>query len=291
MILSKRTDRGYQVRPGLGMTYECHNPALLERVLPLVDYLEVTPDALAQSSEGEVFLQSAAIAELQNASKAVKLIVHGVGLSIASHEGWSEQYVRLLDDFMEQLDVVWHSEHLGYTRVDGEHLGTMLAPPKTVEALDLICERVCRLQARYGKPFLIENIVHLLPDPPGDYTDAEFLNLLAAQTGCSFILDVYNLECDAQNYCFDIPGFLADLNLGCVHELHVACGVEYRGFLLDVHSRPTRESTVALAQRVIKMAEGGVEVITYELLSEAVPVLGDDAIVSELKRLRAVLCS
>jgi uncharacterized protein len=279
---------GRSAGTALGMTYEGHHPALLDRVLPLVDYLEVTPDALARVEHGEVVWESSVLDALKNASRAVKIIVHGVGLSIASHDGWSEQYVRMLDDLMGHLDAAWHSEHLGYTRVDGEHLGTMLAPPRTDEVLDLVCERVRRLQARYGKPFLIENIVHLLPDPPGDYTDAEFLNLLGRRTGCGFILDVYNLECDAHNYGFDIPGFLADLDLGRVREVHVACGVEHRGFLLDVHSRPTRDTTVALARRAIGLAGGAVEVVTYELLSEAVPALGDEAIARELVRLRSV---
>jgi hypothetical protein len=71
----------------------------------------------------------------------------------------------------------------------------------------------------------------------------------------------------------------------------VACGIEHRGFLLDVHSRPTRDSTVELARRVIALASGAVEVVTYELLSEAIPVLGYDAIADELARLRGIFCA
>ena len=81
--------------------------------------------------------------------------------------------------------------------VDGENLGTMLALPKTRQALDMICERVEMIQARYRLPFLLENIVHILPDYPGDYSEAGFLNAISEQTDCSLLLDVYNLECDA----------------------------------------------------------------------------------------------
>jgi hypothetical protein len=133
----------------------------------------------------------------------------------------------------------------------------------------------------------LENIVHLIQDYSGDYTDAEFLNGVVDQTGCGLLLDVYNLECDAHNQGFDIPSFLDELHLDQVREIHVACGVEHHGFLLDVHSRPTRPSTLALAREVTQRAGGSVWAVTYELLPEAIPQLGHAAIVAELERLGA----
>lgn len=79
--------------------------------------------------------------------------MHGVSLSIGSHDGWAPTYLHLLDDLLEQVDVAWHSEHLGYTKADGEHLGIMLAMPKTEQALDLVSERVAAIQRRCGIPF------------------------------------------------------------------------------------------------------------------------------------------
>jgi uncharacterized protein (UPF0276 family) len=191
----------------------------------------------------------------------------------------------LLDTLFEQLDVVWHSEHLAYTTVNGENLGTMLALPKTDQVLDMICERVSALQTRYGLPFLLENVVHLLPDFPGNYSEAGFLNALTERTGCGLLLDAYNLECDAQNNEFDIDAFLDELNMKAVREIHVACGTELEGFLVDVHTRTTRDSTIALAQHILQKAEK-VEVVTFELLHQAIPILGYQAITNELMRLR-----
>lgn len=212
--------------------------------------------------------------------------MHGVGLSIGSHEGWSPTYLHLLEDFLEQVDVAWHSEHLGYTKVDNQHLGIMLAMPKTEEVLDMVCERVNKIQERYKLPFLLENIVHVIPDFPGDFSEAQFLNALVDRTGCGLILDAYNLECDAHNHGFDIPSFLNELELTKVRELHVACGVEHNGFLLDVHSQLTRSSTIQLAQHVVRRSEGSAKVVVYEFMPEAVPGLGRDAIAEELRRLR-----
>lgn len=271
----------------LGVTYEGRDLRLLEQILPHVEYIEVTPETIAEVKGEEIVLSPEVMSELKNIGKAVKFIVHGVTLSIGSHEGWSPKYFDLLDDFLQQIDVAWHSEHLGYTKVDGEHLGIMLAMPKTEQALDLVCERVGIIQKRYGFPFLLENIVHVIPDFPGDYSEAGFLNALTERTGCGLILDVYNLECDAHNHGSNIVEFLNELNPTNVLELHVACGVEHNGFLLDVHSQLTRDATVDLAQYAIRQVTRNAEVVVYEFMPEAIPGLGHAAIAEELRRLRA----
>jgi uncharacterized protein (UPF0276 family) len=275
--------------PAIALTYEGGDPAYLDRVLPLVDFLEVTPDGIAVAGDDGAAIPQRTLATLEALSRDVGIVVHGVGLSIGSADGWSEQYLRLLDQIVDQLSVAWHSEHLGYVNVDGQHLGTMLSLPRTEEALDLVCERVTALEARYQLPFLLENIVRLLPDPEGDYSDAAFLNALAERSGCGLLLDVYNLECDAQNNGLAIGEFLAELHLEHVRELHVACGVEHAGVLLDVHSRPLRESTLTLARDIAQRPTASVGLVTYELLAEAVPVLGPEVIAGELRRLRSAL--
>jgi uncharacterized protein len=274
----------------LGFTYEGGEPELLERVVTLTDYLEITPDSIARPDGNGAHLDPAIIDELRAVAGATEFVVHGVGLSIGSASGYSEQYLDLLAEFLDQFPVAWHSEHLGYTTVDGTSLGTMLAMPKTEEVLELLVQRIGEIQTRFELPFLLENIVHLLPDYPGDYSDAGFLNELVARTGCGLLLDVYNLECDAANNGFDIDAFLDELELDAVGELHVAGGVARDGLQLDVHSRATEASTLALAKRVVDRTPslGGV---TYELLAEAVPVLGTERISAELTRIRSELAA
>lgn len=270
----------------MGVSYEGREPALLEQMLPHVDYIEVTPETIAEVRGDDIVLNRDIVAELKNIDREVTIIVHGVSLSIGSHDGWAPTYLRLLDQLLEQVDVAWHSEHLGYTRVDGEHLGIMLAMPKTEQALDLVCERVAAIQRRYGLPFLLENIVHVIPDSPGAYSDAGFLNAITARTGCGLILDVYNLECDEHNHRLDIPAFLDELRGEAVRELHVACGVVHNGFMLDVHSRLTRPRTAELAQDALRRVATNAEVVVYEFMPEAVPGLGHAAIGQELAQLR-----
>jgi uncharacterized protein (UPF0276 family) len=139
-------------------------------------------------------------------------------------------------------------------------------------------------QPRPPLPFLLENVTALLPDPPGEFTPAQFLNSLVARSGCGLLLDIYNLECDAHNFALDIDGFLDELDLRSVTEIHVACGMEHRGYLLDVHSRQLRPSTLALLERVLPRCDS-LRAVTYEIMPEAVPVVGVDVIAAELARL------
>jgi len=274
--------------PALATTYEGGDPALLDRLIERARYIEVTPDTIARRTADGCALAPEALAELESIGARVRLLVHGVGLSIGSYEGYSETYLRLVDELFSRFDIAWHSEHLAYTTVGGENLGTMLAMPRTEEALDMICRRVCAIQKRYPAPFLLENVVHLLPDAPGEYSDAQFLNRIASRTGCGLILDVYNMECDALNYGFDVDGFLSELKLENVRELHLAGGTSYAGLQLDVHSRVTAASTVALAAYVMERAPQ-LQAVTYEYLKEAVPSLGHETICGELARLSAEL--
>jgi uncharacterized protein (UPF0276 family) len=226
------------------------------------------------------------VAELRDIGDDARIVVHGVGLSIGSHDAWSPTYFPLLDQFLDRVEVAWHSEHLAYTQVDGQHLGIMLALPRTEEALELVCERVKAIQRRYPLPFLLEHVVHVLPDCEADYSQAGFLNALTDRTGCGLIFDPYNLQCDAHNQDFDVEAFLEELDLHRVREMHLACGVEHNGFLLDVHSQVARESTLRIGQRIASQLARPDLAIIFEFMDEAVPQLGLDTIVGELARLR-----
>jgi uncharacterized protein len=274
--------------PALAVTYNGGDPALLERLLPLVDAVEVTPDAIARSDNGRVRLRHEIVEEFVGLSSSHRLVAHGVGLSIGSFDHWDETYIHLLDELLERLDVQWHSEHLAYASVAGENVGTMFSLPRTEEALDLLCERVAELQRRYALPFLLEHVINLLPDPPGEYAPAAFLNEIASRTGCGLLLDAYNLQCDAHNQGLDIEGFLNELDLTPVKELHLAGGSHDGGFQLDVHSRVTADSTLALGREIMARAPN-LRMITYEYLKDAVGLLGHDAICAELIRIRREL--
>jgi uncharacterized protein (UPF0276 family) len=275
----------------LGATIDGNDAALIERVVPLVDMVEVTPDRWASFRRNRPpQFESEDLHVLSEISRIRPLLLHGVGLSIASHDHCSPCYMSLLDQLFEHsLHIPWHSEHLAFSQVDGESLGTMLEPPWSHEALDLIVARIDDLQERYGVPFLIEHVARGFPESvTEDMDSAEFLNALLRRTGCGLLLDVYNLECDHYNFGADPLRLLNALNLDAVREIHVAGGTIYDGFKVDIHSRVVEASTLTLLDHVLDHAHNA-EVVVFEVLKEAVPVLGVDTIADELCRLRRFL--
>lgn len=275
-------------QPALAATYEGDDRALLESIAPLIDTIEISPDAIARSEGKRARLRPEILDEYASVLPDINFIAHGVGLSIGSFDRWEEGYLHLLDELFDRFDLAWHSEHLACTVVAGENVGTMFPMPRTEEALDLICERVERIQRRYPAPFLLEHVIHLLPEAPAQFTPAGFLNAITSRTGCGLLLDAYNLECDAWNQGLDTGAFLDELDLSTVRELHLAGGVQHHGFQLDVHSGTTDDRTLALALEVVRRAPN-LRVVTFEFLKEAIALLGHDGICSELKRIRQAI--
>ena len=277
-----------RVKARIGTSYEAADPAFVERILPLVDYVELIPDTLAVREGRRTLIPPQTLRQLESMAEQATLIVHGVGLSIGSADDWNEDYFRLLDQILDTVPVAWHSEHLAFTHVDGHFTGTMLALPRTQEALELVAERARRILARYPLPFLLENTVNLLPDPPAEMNEAAFLNRLAQESGCGLLLDLYNLECNAHNQGYAAADFLAELDLSRVRELHLAGGTEHSGLMLDIHSRRTRDSTQRLLPEVLTRAPA-VEAVIYEVMPEALPVLGHPAWADEIEQLETLL--
>ena len=276
-----------KTQPALAATYSGGDRALLIRLAPILDALEISPDTLARADGGRTELRADMLSEYTSQT-GLAFTAHGIGLSLGSFDGWNEGYLPLLDHLLEHCELRWHSEHLGCTFVAGESLGTMLSLPRTQEVLDLLCPRIQALQRRYGIPFLVEHVAGLLPESPAEYSHAAFLNALTRETGCGLLLDAYNLECDAHNHALDIAAFLNEVELASVRELHLAGGVRYKDARLDVHSRLTEESTLALGLEIIARCPQ-LELVTFEFMREAVPVLGHDAICGELLRIREAL--
>jgi uncharacterized protein (UPF0276 family) len=254
----------------LALSYEgCEIPA---DVIDLVDVLEVSPETIAHADGGRLDREHVACLRELNAN--TPFTIHGISLSIGSADAWNDAYLRLLDQCFDAFpNILWHSDHLGFTRVDGVEMCTMLPIPYTHESLDLVSLRIERLIRRYERPFLIEPVVNLLPVPPGDMTEAAYLNALTSRTACRLLLDAYNLVCDVRNHGRDIDAFLTEVDLRYMRELHVAGGVAVDGIQLDVHTAVPEPQTLAVANQILEQRPSDV-LVTFELFREGYELIG-----------------
>lgn len=282
---------------GVGLTHQPDLRATLAGGWDLIDFVEVNPDTLCvevvNAGRRQMNYHPALLDEVLADATSRPLVVHGLGLSIGSATGWDENYLSILDQLHARQPFAWHSEHLAFLLTetpDGEplHAGVPLPLPFTDEALDLLVPRAAAMNARYGVPFLLENLTYYLPGLPATRgrDEVAFLNELTESAGCGLLLDLYNFYCNAVNFGFDPFAALARLRLDRVVEIHVAGGATHEGFLMDVHSQLVPAPVWRLLDWVVPRAPN-LAGIVYEVMEQAFARLGTAAVCRELERARA----
>ena len=283
---------------GVGFTWQSDLKTALGRGWELLDFLEISPDVLCRETitagERRLEYQPELLQEALRSTAELPVVIHGLGLSIGSASGWSEEYLRILDEFAQQQSFRWHSEHLAFmltTLPDGTplHTGIPLPLPFTDEAVELVAPRAKALCERYGVPFLLENLTYYLPGLPSEKGRDEiaFLNDLTEQSGCGLLLDLYNFYCNAINFGFDPLEALARLRMESVIEIHLAGGASHEGFLTDIHTREVPEPVWQMLEWIAPRAPN-LAGIVYEVMEPAVPLLGAERLTAQLARVRQI---
>lgn len=277
--------RSSAATPVLAISYEGRPNTLLEAVVGRVGALEITPDCLTLA--GHAAPNPVLLEHVDELLPTSPVTYHGIGLSMGTATGWNDDYLRLLDAMCAWRMPLLHSEHLGYTTVDGSFLGAMPALPTTLEAANLVIERATRLRRHLGIECLLEHVASPLPRTT-EMRLASWLNLVCRESGCGMLLDLYNLECDADNGFIDLAQFLDEIDTTLVGEIHLAAGVWHEGLHLDVHSHLTERSTLDLLTAVLPRCPN-LRIVTYEILSAAVPIVGVEKIAGHIGELGALL--
>ena len=291
---------------GIGFPYMPAMPAEVYRQ-DVIDFVEITPEALCRERyEGGVVafeLEAQLLARARETCGALPMVVHGVQLSIGSAHGWNDAYLVMLEQLQQVWPFVWHSEHLSFQTIVGQHgevleTGVPLPIPYTDEAAGLIIKRCAAIAHRFGVPFLLENPAHYL-ETQGHAADTRerdespvqdeigFMNRITMGGACRQLLDLHNLHCNAVNHGFDAFKALGCLDLDRVTEIHLAGGSWRDGFLMDAHDSVVPQPVWDLLAYVLPRAPN-VAGVVFEVLDRYAPKVGVDAMLRELERARAV---
>ena len=183
---------------GVGWRHPHYQQVLRER--PAIDFLEV-------HSENFFAEGGASLAVLEQARADYPVSLHGVGLSLGSALGLDAWHLDHLAALVDRIDPVRVSDHACFARgsLRGAvvHASDLLPLPFDDEALDVLCANVQRVQDRLHRRFTVENLsayLHWAPGASGaQRTETDFLNTLAARTGCLLLVDVNNIYVNALN--------------------------------------------------------------------------------------------
>lgn len=211
---------------GVGLRAPHYRDFLEQR--PAVDWLEVHTENYLDSGGWDAHV-------LQRLREHYPISLHGVGLGIGSARGFSERHLERIKEVVDRIEPALVSEHLCWGAVGDRHLNDLLPLPLTRQALDLVCERVDRIQNLLRRPILLENVSTYLRYRDDAMSEAEFLTETARRTGCGVLLDVNNLHVNQCNHREDALAALRAIPPGTVGEIHLAGHLVTDDAVIDHH--------------------------------------------------------
>lgn len=258
---------------GLGLRRE-HYRDFLDTQVP-VDFVEVISENFMVEGGQPRHI-------LRQVRERHPVALHGVSMSIGSADGLDRDYLRRLKALADEMDPLFVSDHLSWSRIEGFNSHDLLPVPYTEEALDRVCANIAMAQDVLGRSMLFENpSSYLLFD--GAMSEWEFLAEMARRTGCELLLDVNNIYVSATNHGFDPVAFLDGIPADRVRQIHLAGHSQGRDLLIDTHDGPVCDDVWTLyAQAMARLGP----VATMIERDDDIPPLAD--LLDELSTARAI---
>lgn len=200
------------VSAGIGLRF-LHHQAVLD-TKPNIGWLEVHTENYMGGGKPLEYLTAI--------RRDYPISLHGVGLSLGSADGIDGAHLESVQRVIERIEPGLVSEHLSWSIVGGTYLADLLPLPMTEEALAVVCGNIDQTQELLGHSILVENPSSYLRYRHSTIPEWEFLNAVAARTGCRILCDVNNIYVSACNHGFDAIEYLDGLPAGRIGEIHLA---------------------------------------------------------------------
>ncbi|MFN3808411.1 DUF692 domain-containing protein [Asticcacaulis sp.] len=197
------------------------------------------------------------LAALERARAEHPLSLHGVGLSLGGPDPLDAAHLKRFRALIDRFSPFAVSEHLAWSRFEGQSVPDLLPVLRTTAELQRIAERIDAAQTALGRALLIENPSHYLNLRGHDYEETDFLSELVRRTGCGLLVDLNNVFVSARNIGIEPQTWLGAIPAQAVGEIHLAGHSEdpVRGaqLLIDSHDRPVADGVWALLDAALDL--------------------------------------
>ncbi|MBA5689445.1 MNIO family bufferin maturase [Rugamonas apoptosis] len=180
------------------------------------------------------------------------LSLHGVGLGLGSARGFSTDHLERVASLVRRTEPALVSEHLCWGAVADRQLNDLLPVTLDQAALDLLCQRVQRVQDKLQRQILLENVSTYVRFQADAMSEMEFLAALAARTGCGLLLDINNLYVNQCNHGEDALQAMAAIAPGTVGEIHLAGHLVTPLAVIDHHGDTVAEPVWQLYEAALR---------------------------------------
>jgi len=190
---------------------------------------------------------------LESVRKDYDIVLHGVSLSFGSTDELNLPYLKKLKELADRIQPKWISDHLCWTGVDGENVHDLLPLPFTKEAINLLVERIRKVQDFLGQRILLENVSSYITFKHSEMTEWEFLSEISSLTDCGILLDVNNIYVNSVNHKFDPIAYLKSLPRERIGQIHLAGHSRQGEILVDTHDTPVCDEVWDLFRIALKL--------------------------------------
>jgi uncharacterized protein (UPF0276 family) len=201
--------------------------------LDRIDLLEVVADDFFDAPRRD-------LRALQTLATQVPVVLHGVGMGLASSAPVENKRLEKMARLVEQVRPQFWSEHLAFVRSGGIEIGHLAAPPRTADTVEGAAENLSRAATLIGSKPIMENIATLI-DPPGStLSESVWISGILASSDCHLLLDLHNVYANGLNHGYDPKAFLRQIPAVRIRAIHIAGGKfisapDGRRRLLDDH--------------------------------------------------------
>ncbi|WP_338635198.1 DUF692 domain-containing protein [Spirobacillus cienkowskii] len=178
-----------------------------------------------------------ALYHLARIKERTTIVVHGVGLNIASAYDLDRDYCYALKDFCNFINPPVISDHLCFSASPSHNSFDLLPIPFTNETLNLVSKKINIVQDILKRQLTLENISSYVSYQENSYTEIEFLNELCKRTGCGILLDINNIFVSAFNHGYDPWHEIKKVNPHYVNQYHIAGHSQIEDYLFDTHDK------------------------------------------------------
>jgi uncharacterized protein (UPF0276 family) len=243
---------------------------------PPMDWFEVI-------SENYMVAGGRPLENLARLVAAYRVVPHGVSLAIGSVEPLDDDYVARLRRLVDRIDAPWVSDHLCWGRAPGVHLHDLLPLPYTSEAVEVVVERVKRVQGTLERPFALENVSSYMTYRASTMTEWDFVAEVVERADCGLLLDCNNVDVSARNHGFDAERYIDAMPADRVVQIHLAGHTDKGSYILDTHSDHVSGEVWALYRRAVERCGAVSTLVEWD---DEIPAW--DVLAAEAERARVV---
>ncbi len=237
----------------VGINYEHSLAPFIEdaKRKKLINAVEFIPDNYAYASLD--------LLERVVSSIGLPYVFHFIGNSIGSADFEHRNDLRQFRALFERFTPMLFSDHLTCCRSGGVDLRQNISLPRTEEMVELVAGNLASLKKtlKTAVPFVLENVAYGAVGASDELTPLRFLQEVAAQGDCGFLLDVHNLVADEVNFRFDAAEIVTSLPAERIREVHIAGGSWSKGkkTYFDSHSSKTPKRAFELLELVMRRSD------------------------------------